>query len=152
MESFKPFLIRVVWYAVLLATALTLTFSMLIIGLIYLAQALADTLQFWLTPVATHLVTGLVCVVPAILLILVLHRVSRPQKTSQEAQASNYLRILVRDNPWESVGVAFLLGFSHSNAGAEGAINARNVLNALRELRQEAGHKTVNTEHPGTKP
>ena len=112
MNNFKAMLLR----GLLRTTVLLLTLTVFAVLSINGILRLFESLHLWLTelygPVTAELVTGVLCVLPLILVLLFVWRLIRRLGKTASTAPRDSLRELVRANPWEAVGTAFLLGLS----------------------------------------
>jgi len=132
MESLQGLLARLLMRIALVVTVLTACCALTTIGMVWLAAAVNSAL----TPITgsglAGVITGALCILPLVLLLTLLWYRSRHVLPAQAA-GSVGLRAIVRENPWEAVATAFLLGVTQPRNGLQDIASARDALRMVQE-------------------
>ncbi|MDF1820524.1 MAG: hypothetical protein P1U64_03065 [Alcanivoracaceae bacterium] len=100
---------RLLVRAALLLTLVVAAAALSVIGLVWLVNAMTLWLSPLAGPAAAHALAGLAALLPLLLVFVLLSLLAR--QTRRHAFGDG-LRQSVRNNPWESLGMAFFLGFT----------------------------------------
>ncbi|MFE8071962.1 hypothetical protein QQM79_12970 [Marinobacteraceae bacterium S3BR75-40.1] len=140
--------------------SMVLLVALLLGGFILLLKAATLGLTPWVGEAGAFGITGFVCV---LLLALLLYRLTRPAKSKGHTHSDSprspveQLRQIIRDNPWESVAGAFVLGVTkHTDPNLRGfilqsgAAYLKQAQNDERPAEEKA--QTDDTETPAEDP
>ena len=116
---------------ILLACGLT------VLGAIWLVQGLTLWLTVHVGAAAAHAIAGGLCILPLVLVALRLWRLAN-MPAQPLRHAGDTLRDMVRDNPWEAMGVAFLMGVTQHGTHQERLEVLRQHLHNLRTRKPDA--------------
>lgn len=138
----KPYLARLLLGTGLGLAAILLACGLTLLGAIWLIQGLTLWLSTLVGEAGAHAITGLLCMLPLVLVGWRLWRMSQlPARPLHKA--GDTLRDMVRENPWEAIGVAFLMGVTQHGAHTERLAVLRDH---LRELRQRPSPSAANDD------
>lgn len=131
MDALKPVLLRwvtrVLLATVILGVVLTLTLS----GVLRLLDAFQTSLTSHLGESGALVATALLCLTPLLVTFGILWRWQRRFRATLPDSSNSALRELVRNNPWEAVGTAFVFGFSYKSDPQLSALLLRESLQKL---------------------
>lgn len=109
MTGLDGIMARLLFKLALLMTVLVVVATLSAIGLIWLVDALTLSLAPLIGVAGAHAVAGVAALMPLLLLFVVLYRLAL---RDHRRALGDGLRDSIRSNPWESLGMAFFLGFT----------------------------------------
>lgn len=143
MTGLDGIMARLLFKLALLLTVLVVAATLSAIGLIWLVDALTLSLAPLIGVAGAHAVAGAVALMPLLLLFVVLYRLSQQ---GQQRALGDGLRDSVRSNPWESLGMAFFLGFTQHGRHPDRAHVLMELIRGRKEDNERGEAGSENTQ------
>ena len=141
---FQPYLSRLLLGGALGLSVILLACGLTLLGAIWLVQGLTLWLSMHVGDAAAHAISGALCILPLALVVLRLWRLSR-MPAQPLRHAGDTLRDMVRENPWEAMGVAFLMGVTQHGQHQDRLVVLREHLHAMRRDKVDAANDAPDT-------